>query len=115
MSAELATHVKSFVDHLRSMPRGSIISYWDFAEHYHDELEGFESAMELLSDGHPIYFSTHEGRWINNASPEAIYYHKATRQDDLDGMEVMIRDQLCYLRRLLSGLQKARTSLNVSE
>jgi len=30
-------------------------------------------------------------------------------------METMIRDQLCYLRRLLSGLQKARTSLNVSE
>ena len=71
--------------------------------------------MELLSDGHPIYFSTHEGRWINNASPEAIYYHKATRAEDFDGMETMIRDQLCYLRRLLSGLQKARTSLNVSE
>ena len=115
MNTELPTHMKSCVDHLRSMPRGSIISYWDFAEHYHDELEGFESAMELLSDGHPIYFSTHEGRWINNASPEAIYYHKATRAEDFDGMETMIRDQLCYLRRLLGGLQKARTSLNVSE
>lgn len=115
MNTELPTHMKSFMDHLRSMPPGDATSFWDFAEHYHDELEGFESAMDLLSEGHPIYFSTHEGRWINNASPEAIHYHKATRPEGLDGVATMIRNQMCYLRRLLSGLQQARHNLHESE
>jgi hypothetical protein len=108
-------HVRRFLDHLKSMSPGESTDYWDFADPYDDELEGFELAMELLSEGHPIHFSTHESRWINNASPEGICYHKASRPNDLDGMEAMIRDQLCYLRRLLCGLQKARNNLRVSE
>ena len=43
--------------------------------------------------------------------PEAIWYRKATRPEDLNNMEAMIRDQLRYLRQLLSGLQEARKRL----
>jgi hypothetical protein len=93
------------------MSPGDSTSYWDFAEHYHDELEGFEAAMALLIDGQPIYFTTWEGRWINNASPEATWFWKATSPEDFNHMEAMIKDQLCYLRQLLSGLQAARKRL----
>ena len=51
-------HITKFESHLLNMSPGDSTSYWDFAEHFDDELEGFEVAMSLLADGQPIYFST---------------------------------------------------------
>ena len=101
MNTELPTHMRKFVEHLRSMPPGASTSYKDCVEYFYDGLEGFDYAMELLAGGLQIYFSTSEDGWVNNACPEALYYHKATHAEDFDRMEEMIREQLCSVFRNL--------------
>jgi hypothetical protein len=67
--------------------------------------------MELLTNGHPIYFSTLEvdGSTTHHRRPST------TTPDELNDMEAMIRDQLTYLGRLLNGLRKAAGNLKMSE
>ena len=105
-------HVQNLLNRLRTLPKGESTSFCDFAEHYQDELHGFEWVMNMVAQGEPIYLDSWEGRWMNFTSSESLYYRRAYRPEELDDFEKMLVDQQSYIGKLLDGVDLAKKRLH---
>jgi hypothetical protein len=84
----------------------------DLAESIGIETFGaYEIVAELIANGHPICINCCEGNWVSFGESEAVGYTYTSSIMDLDYTAKLITDHMKDLRRMLCGIEQAKSML----